>query len=129
MRNAHDRSCRIDFGRSAAQDGELEGDHAIWRKQMGHARGKIIEIRDLRQYVIANNKISLPPFRFQTLGEFQAKEFNEGWNIFLSRNFGDISGRLDTRNGDAQWEEMLKQISIIACNFENLTVCVEIEPI
>ena len=108
---------------------KLECDHPVRRKKMRHPRGKVVEIGDLRQNVIANNEIGLPPFGFQALRKLQAEEFNERWNIFLARNFSDISRWLDARNGDAKWEKMLKQISIVACNFENLAICAETKPI
>ena len=108
---------------------KLECNYPVRRKQMRHACGEVVEIGDLRQNIIANNKIGPPPLGLQALSEFQAKKFDQCRNIFLTRNFGDISGWLDAGNRDTKWQKMLKQISIVACNFKNPTICAETEPI
>src|SRR5262249_45374674 len=74
---------------------KLERNHATWSQQVRHASREVIEIRDLRQHVIADDEIGAPSLRYQSLRQLDAKEFDQCRNIFLACHLGDISRGLD----------------------------------
>src|SRR6266446_1030916 len=95
---------------------------------MYHSRSEVVEIRDLRQHVIANNKICLPALRHESLRKLQAEELNESGYILLARRFGHIDGWLDADHRHTQRQEVLKQISVVASDLKHLTLRTEIQP-
>src|SRR5271170_5669595 len=102
--------------------GELECDYTIWCKQMHHSCGEVVKIRNLRQYIVADNEIGPPTLGHELLRKLQAEELDESRNILLACRFGDISGRLDADHRNTQRQEVLKQISIVASDLKHLTL-------
>src|SRR5262249_26253953 len=102
--------------------GDLERNDAVWRKQMRHSCGEVVEIRDLRQYIVGDNQICSPTLRYELLRKLRAEERDESRNILLACRFRNISGRLDADHRNIQRQEVLKQISIVARDLKHLTL-------
>src|ERR1700730_143273 len=102
--------------------GNLECDHTVRRKQMGHSCGEVVEIRDLRQHIVADDKIGRPTLGHELLRKLRAEELDESGNILLARRFGHIGGWLDTDHRNAQRQKVLKQISVVASDLNYLTL-------
>src|SRR5262245_28249844 len=108
--------------------GDLECDYTVRRKQMRHSCGEVVEIRDLRQHIVADNEVCPPTLRHELLGKLQVEKLDESGNILLARRFGYISGWLDSNHRNAQRYEMLKQISVVASDLDHLTLRTKIKP-
>ena len=65
--------------------------------------------------------------RTQGVARLQAEKLNESWNT-LARGFGHIGGRLDADHRDTHGQEMLKQISVVACNLKHLALRTKTKP-
>ena len=95
---------------------------------MRHSRGEIVEVGDLRQHIVADDEVGRLTLGHQALRELQAEEFDQRRNILLARHFGDIGGRLDADDGNTQRQKMLKQISVVARDLEDLAFRAETKP-
>ena len=98
--------------------GKLERNHAVRSKKMRHPRGEVIEVGDLRQHIVADDEVGRPPFGYESLRKPQAKEFDKCRNILLARHCGNIGGWFDAGHGNAQRQKVLKQISVVARDFD-----------
>ena len=108
--------------------GKLERNHPVWSQKMRHSRGEVVEVRDLRQDIVADDEIGLPPLGCESLRELQAEEFNKGRNIFLLRDCGYVGGRFDADYRNAQRQKVLKQVSVVARNLIHPTRRIEMKP-
>src|SRR5262249_12377239 len=108
--------------------GDLECDHTVRRKQMRHSCGEVVEIRDLRQHIVADDEICLPPLGHELLRKLQAEKLDESGNILLARRLGHIGGWLDADHRNAQRQEVLKQISVVASDLKHLTLRTKTKP-
>lgn len=104
---------------------KFERDHTVARNQMRHSSGEVIEIRHLRQNIIADDEIGAPSFGRQPLRKFQAEEFDKRWDILLPGRSSDVCGRLNSKYRDAQRQEVLEQVSIVAGDLAYLTLRTE----
>src|SRR5215472_15520114 len=81
--------------------GKFERDHTVRSNHVGHSRCKVVKIRDLRQHIVADYKVSSATLGHQLPSKRQAEKLNEGRNILLLRGFGYVGGWLDTNYLDA----------------------------
>ena len=84
---------------------KLERDHPVRRQQMRHARSEVVEIRDLRQHIVADDEIGLPSLGHKALRKLQAEEFDKRRNILLARDFRHVGRRLDAESRERQAAE------------------------
>src|SRR6516162_1041395 len=82
--------------------GDLECDHTVRRKQMRHSCGEVVELRDLRQHIVADDEICSPTLGHELLRKLQAEKLDESGNILLARRFGHIGRWLDADHRNAQ---------------------------
>src|SRR6516164_1746897 len=100
---------------------KLQCDHTVGREQMRQSCGEVVEIRDLRQHIVGDDEIWLPTLGHELLCQLQAKKLDESGNILSARRFGHIGGWLDANYRNAQRQEMLKQVSVVASDLNHLT--------
>src|SRR5215208_4964005 len=87
---------------------KLQRDHAVRSQQMRHARRKIVEVRHLRQHIVADDEIGGLAFGYEFLRKPKTEEFDQRRNVFAPGYFGNIGGRLDTRHRNTQRQKMLQ---------------------
>src|ERR1700724_350704 len=97
---------------------KLQCDHAVGRQQVRHFCGEIVEIRHLRQNVVADNQSCMLTLGDKLLRKLQAEELDQGGNALPAGGLGHVGGRFDARHRHAERQEMLQQISIVACDLE-----------
>ena len=107
---------------------ELERDHAVRRQQMRHAADEIIEVRHLRQNVVADDEVGLLAFGGEPLRERQPEKLDQRRNILAPRHLGHVGGGLDPDDRHAERQEVLKQISVVAGDLIHPAVGAEVEP-
>ncbi len=76
---------------------KLERDHAVRRQQMRHAGGEVVEVRHLRQHIVADDEVGLLAFGGEPLRERETEEFDQRRNVLSPRHFGHVGGGLDAR--------------------------------
>src|SRR5262245_25615688 len=104
---------------------ELECDHTVRSQKVGHPRGKVVEIGDLRHHIVPDDKVGPPALGHELLRERQAEELNNSGYILLARRFGHIGSWLDPDHRHTQRQKVLKEISVVACDFKHLTLRTE----
>src|SRR5512145_2540290 len=100
---------------------KLHGDDALVFQRNFQPRDKIIDVWDMGQDVISDQQISLFPLGCQAAGCSHTKKFDQCRNAFLLGYFRDVRCGFNTKNWNSPADEILKKVSIIACNLDNLT--------
>src|SRR5271163_4258737 len=100
--------------------GKLERDYTVRSQKMCHPSGEVIEIWNLCQHIVADDKVGAAALGYQSSRELQAEELNQSGNIFLARDCGHIGGGLNADDGDAERQKVLKQVSVVAGDLKHL---------
>src|SRR5436309_15682828 len=101
---------------------KFECDHTICSQESRHSCCEVVQIRHLRQYIVADDQVSLPTLRHKPFRETQAEELDEGGNILLARSLCHIGRGLDADYRNPQRKEMLQQIAVVARDLKNTTL-------
>src|SRR5688572_7684823 len=98
----------------AHQMWKLQGDHALAFKQDLKAFDKIIECRNMRQNIVADDQIGTDTLLHQPAGHGFTEKLYLSRDVPFNGRFCDIGRRLDPKNRDSFGDEMLQEIAIIA---------------
>src|SRR5258708_25580395 len=93
---------------------KLHGDDAGGFQENSHSSDKIVNVRNVGQYVIAKKQVGLLAFGHKFTRGVTIEELHERRNALLSGHFSHVSGRLDAKNRNLLLDEILKQIAVIA---------------
>jgi len=100
--------------------GKLHGDDSGGCKQDFHAGDKIVDVRDVRQNVVAQQQVGANlSFDHVGCGGFSEKLRAGGNSMLLDGNFGDVFGRLDAQHVDAPFLEILQEIAVVAGDLDD----------
>src|SRR6185503_19577976 len=108
---------------------EFHRHDALWFEQYLEALHEIIEIGHMRQYVIADDEVRLPPLGRQLPCCLCTEKFYQGGNAVFDGDLGYVFCRLDAHHRNSSGHEILQQISIIARNFDDITLTAQLEAI
>ena len=97
---------------------ELQRDDAFRFEKDGHASDEVVEVRNLREHVVADDEVGLDPFRHELPCEAHAEEIDASRYSFCDCRFRDVRGGLDTKHRDAERLKMLEQIAVVAGKFD-----------
>ena len=106
---------------------KLDGHGAVGLQQQGDAGDKVIELRHMREHIVADDQIGLPALARQGPRQMLAEELDQGRNADLLRRGGDGIGRIDAEHRHAHGDEILQQIAVVAGKFDHQAVGVERE--
>src|SRR5204862_6853842 len=87
----------VDFDQ-ARQVWECDRDHTLWLEQQLQACDEAVEIRNLRQHIIAHQQVGLLSLGRKRLCRLAPEEQHRGWDTFLDSYIGDVRRRLDSQN-------------------------------
>ena len=87
---------------------KLHRNHAVRLEHGFHAPDKIIEVRNLCQYIVTNQEIDLSILRNKFFGCFAAKELDDCRDPIFLRDRRNVSCRLDAYDLDFFLDEILK---------------------
>ena len=105
---------------------EFKRDHPALLQQRLGAADEIVEVRHVRQHVVAENEIGLAVRGFEFLGERYAKEIDRDRDAFALGDFGCVGRRLDAHDvGHAERREVLEQIAVIARDLDDEALVVQ----
>ena len=108
---------------------ELHRQDTVLRQQMREAGDEIVEIGNMGQHIVAEQKVrpgSLVPQRFC---EVETEKCGQGRHPVRLGCFRDVGGRLDAEDGDAGLDEMLQQVTVVAGDFDDRARRVQTEPL
>src|SRR2546422_908138 len=108
---------------------EFQCNDASLLEQYFHSRHKIVQIGDLRQYVVPYNEIRLPIFANHLVRHFSSKKLDDGWHPFLLCHFRYVGGRLYAECWNSFLHEVLKEIAIVTRQFHDLARLIKTQPI
>src|ERR1700722_12466773 len=78
--------------------------------------------------VIAQHKVSSSPSRDHFFCRICSEEFDKSFDPFFLCRTSHIPGRLDTKNRNPLFHEVLQQIAIIARDLDDKTLLVQAKP-
>ena len=107
---------------------ELQGDHALRLEQARHPAHEVVEVGHLRQHVVADDEIGALALRHELGRELRSEEIDAGGYALLDRHLGDVGRGLDAQDGNAQRQEVLQQVAVIARQLDDETVGSELQP-
>ena len=87
-----------------------------------HAGDEVVQVGDLRQHVVADDEVCLRPSAASCSRQVDAKEIDPRRHAFLDGDLRDIRRRLDPEHRDAERQEVLQQIAVIAGEFDGKAV-------
>ena len=96
---------------------KLHGNDASWFEQDFHSSNKIIEVRHLREDVVAEEQISSLAGGREFACCFRAKELDESRNAFLNRDSSDVCRGFDSQYRYLLLDKVLQQVAIVARHF------------
>ena len=107
---------------------ELESDDTGWLQRNLKAADKVIDVWDVGENVAAEKKVGGFAIGQKFLRRLNAKEFYDTRNLLLFPcNFRDVGGRLDAKNGNALGLKMLKKVSVVTGDFDDLAIRIKVE--
>src|SRR5882762_8208580 len=107
---------------------KLHRNHAVRLKHGFHATDKIVEVRNLCQYIVTNQEINLFKLRNELLGRFATKELDDRRDPISLRGRCNVSRRLNTYGLDLFLDEILKKITVVARQFHDRAPTVKTQP-
>ena len=94
--------------------GELHRQHAARREDDLHAGDEVVEIRHLREHVVAEEQVGRAAVRRELLGQLDSEEAHQGGHALRFGGRGDVGRRLDAERRDAGLDEPLQEIAVVA---------------
>src|ERR1700722_773498 len=106
---------------------KLERQNAFRLQQDLQPFHKVVEVRHLRQDVVAENEVGATVSRREFFRQVCAEEAYERRNSFFDRRLGDVGGRLNSEYGNVLAHEVLQQVAIVAGHFDDETLLAQAE--
>jgi len=106
---------------------KLHCDHAIRRQQLFHPGDEVVEIGDVRQNVVADEKIRASDPVPEVPGGIEAEVQDLRRDAAVLGDRRHVGSRLDSQHVEATCRKMLEQVSIVRCNFHNPAVFAKVE--
>ena len=106
----------------AQQVGKLECQDAIWLQQDFQAFDKIVQVGNLREYVISKDQVSGASLRCELARHLRAKKTRERRHSLLDRNLGYIGCGFDSEHRYISLDEILKQVAVVAGHLNHKTL-------
>ena len=113
------------FGYQPLDVWELEGDDAFRLEKDLHSSHEIVEVRHLRQDVVANDEVGSKAFGHHLKCQANAKEVDYGWHALLERDARNVGRRLYAQHGNSERQEMLQQVAVVAGELDRQAVGAE----
>ena len=104
------------------QMGEFNGDNSMRAEKCLQPANEIVEIRDLREYVVAQNQVWSVPKRSEFVRCAATEEFHNSRDAFFLSCFRDVCRRLNPDGGYAALQKVLEQIAVVACDLNDFAV-------
>jgi hypothetical protein len=110
------------------QVGELHRDHAARLEQELHAADEIIDVRHVRQHVVAEQEIRPALLGGDRGRGLPAEELDGRRDALGDRGLRDVRCRLDAATRHAARDEVLQQIAVVARDLHDQRLRAELQP-
>src|SRR6476659_10400336 len=107
---------------------KLHGDHALGLKKEFHPGDEIVQIRDMRENVVSQEKIGALSAARQLAREASTKESCDRGDAFADSDLTDVSGRFDTQHRNPSCFKVLQEIAIVTGQFQHERARAKSEP-
>src|SRR5258705_12468665 len=106
----------------AGQVRKLQRENSVGFQQQLEAFDEIIDVRHLRQYIVADNQVR----RFSLARKFQRelrpeKTSQRGHPLF-DGHFGHVCGRFDSEDRHSSFYEVLQEVTVVTCDLDDKTL-------
>ena len=101
---------------------KLHRDRAALAEQYLHARHEIIEIRNVREHIVAEQQVRLAVLGRDLTSGLLAEEFDYRTNPFSLGDERDVRRGLDAEHGYVARDEVLEQIAVVARDLHHATL-------
>jgi hypothetical protein len=98
---------------------KLHRDDAVRFQEKFEATDEIIDVRHMREDVVAEKQIGLLSSARQLARQSLAEERSDCRDTLLDRDLGDIPGRLNSQDRDTLGLEVLQEVTIVARHFHD----------
>ena len=107
---------------------KLQRRHSLRLQNGPDAAHEIVEVRHLRQDVIADHQVSLLCLAHHFLGGLAAEKPDQRWHALFNRHPCHVGGGFNSQRWDSLPDEVLQQIAVVAGQLDDQTLFVEVEP-
>ena len=97
-------------------------------KQVRHSCREVVEIRNLRQHIVADDEIGSRGLPRRDAARDLVRKTRPVSEHSSPRRLGDVGGRLDSQNRNTQRQKVLKQISVVAGDLKDLALRPKTKP-
>ena len=108
---------------------ELEGRRAAGRQQDRDAVDEVVQVRHLREHVVAEHEVGVAALADEPLGELDAEELDERRHAALLGRDRDVRRRVDPEHRHALRQEVLEQIAVVRGELDDEALRAEAEPV
>src|SRR5262245_39185159 len=98
---------------------ELHGNDALRLEQDLHSLYEVIEVRNLGEYVVAEQEVGLLTVGLHLFSGVLAEELDQGGNAFSNGGLSHIGCGFDAEDGDASGDKVLKQVAVVASQLDD----------
>jgi hypothetical protein len=81
----------------------------------------------MREDIVAEDEDGFFSGRCKSLSDVIAEEFDERFDAFLARDFGDVGGGLDAEARDFGLRKVLEKVAIVTGDFDDVALAVQRE--
>ena len=106
---------------------KLHAQDAVFSQNEAKPADKVIDIRDMGQNVVPDQQVAEATFIAQAFGQRDAEEFVNRVDACCARNFGNITRRLNAKDGNVAFFEILQQVAIVTRHLDDQRVGIEAE--
>ena len=107
--------------------GKFKSRDPVRLEQFGKPHNEIENVRHMRQDVIGDRQIGRHSLSGQIPTRSPAEIVDMGGDSLRDRGQGNVGGRLDSLDRNSGFHEVLQKIAVIASDFDNLRLRVQIE--
>ena len=101
---------------------ELERRRPTGCEQRRDALDEVVDVRDLRQDVVAENEVGLPALLCELASQVRAEELRHRFHPERDGRVRDIQRRLDAEHRDALRQEVLQEVAVVRGDLDHEAV-------
>src|SRR6266853_1938221 len=106
---------------------KLHSDHTVWREHDLHAADEVVQVGHVGEHVVTEQQVCVPVFTQDLARRLYPEELHTGRNALLGRHFGYIGRWLYPEHRNALFDEVLQEITVVACQLHHLLGLVQPE--
>src|SRR5882762_7608024 len=106
----------------AGQVRKLQRENSVGFQQQLEAFDEIIDVRHLRQHIVADNQVRRFSFARKFQRELRPEKTSQRGHALFDGHFGHVCGRFDSEDRYAPFYEVLQEVTVVTCNLNDKTL-------